>query len=299
MAVGSVVEWRFESTVRETVWPAMPGARAAATLALLEQLEQTQWLPLARLRAQQERQRELLVRHATTTVPFYRERGTSGVLFRRDLQERFNDLKSEAPLREHGNAAEVRSSGSTGAPVRVLRTPLSQLFWNAMTLREHLWHRRRMEGKLVGIRHGKPARSPAWGRATAGAIRTGPAVLLGVDMDVDTQLARLQEEQPDYLLTYPSNAAELARVALRNGVRLGSLREVRTMGEALSADTRALCREAWDVPVVDMYSAEEVGYIALQCPEHEHYHVQSESLLVEVLDDAGDACRPAKPAGWW
>jgi phenylacetate-CoA ligase len=104
----------------------------------------------------------------------------------------------------------------------------------------------------------------------------------------------LEEERPEYLLVYPSNAAELARAALLKNVRLGSLREVRTMGEALSADTRALCREAWGAPVVDMYSAEEVGYIALQCPEHQHYHVQSESLLVEVLDDDGNACRPGE-----
>ncbi|HKX39390.1 MAG TPA: hypothetical protein VJN20_12100, partial [Burkholderiales bacterium] len=32
-------------------------------------------------------------------------------------------------------------------------------------------------------------------------------------------------------------------------------------------------------------------------PEHEHYHVQSESLLVEVLDDAGNACRPGETGG--
>ncbi len=31
--------------------------------------------------------------------------------------------------------------------------------------------------------------------------------------------------------------------------------------------------------------------IALQCPEHPHYHVQSESLLVEILDDQGQPCR--------
>src|SRR5208282_3466525 len=42
------------------------------------------------------------------------------------------------------------------------------------------------------------------------------------------------------------------------------------------------------------YSTVEAGYCALQCPEHEHYHVQSESALVEVLDKAGDPCRPGE-----
>ena len=45
-----------------------------------------------------------------------------------------------------------------------------------------------------------------------------------------------------------------------------------------------------DVPIVDAYSAQEVGYIALQCPEHEHYHVQAERLIVEVLRDDDTPC---------
>jgi phenylacetate-CoA ligase len=41
-----------------------------------------------------------------------------------------------------------------------------------------------------------------------------------------------------------------------------------------------------------MYTSEEFGYIALQCPEYEHLHVQSENVLVEVLDDHGSPCPP-------
>jgi phenylacetate-CoA ligase len=49
--------------------------------------------------------------------------------------------------------------------------------------------------------------------------------------------------------------------------------------------------------VHDVYGCEEVGYLALQCPRHDHYHVQSESVLVEILDDEG---RPVPPGemGW-
>jgi phenylacetate-CoA ligase len=43
-----------------------------------------------------------------------------------------------------------------------------------------------------------------------------------------------------------------------------------------------------------MYSANELGYLALQCPRHEHYHVQSEGVLLEVLDAAGRPCAPGE-----
>jgi phenylacetate-CoA ligase len=42
-----------------------------------------------------------------------------------------------------------------------------------------------------------------------------------------------------------------------------------------------------------MYTCEELGYLALQCPDFEHHHVTAESVFLEVLDEKG---RPV-PAG--
>jgi phenylacetate-CoA ligase len=41
---------------------------------------------------------------------------------------------------------------------------------------------------------------------------------------------------------------------------------------------------------VDVYSCEELGPIALQCPSREHYHVQAENLYVELLREDGTPC---------
>jgi phenylacetate-CoA ligase len=83
----------------------------------------------------------------------------------------------------------------------------------------------------------------------------------------------------------------LVRRAIEKDWRPRRLREARTFAEALPEDLRALCRAAWNVKLCDVYSAEEAGYIALQCPDHEHYHVQSENLIVEVIDERGEPCR--------
>jgi phenylacetate-CoA ligase len=162
-------------------------------------------------------------------------------------------------------------------------------------LRDHIWHRRDLGGKLAAIRHGvTPGESTGWGIATNGLAATGPSVVRGIDADVDSQYKWLESEQPDYLITHPSMAAELAKCSLAQGSRLPRLREVRTYGELLTAETRELCRDAWAVPVIDTYSSNEVGYIALQCPQHEHYHVQAEGLLVEILDDGNQPCAPGQ-----
>jgi len=69
---------------------------------------------------------------------------------------------------------------------------------------------------------------------------------------------------------------------------------LRTIAESLPADLRERAQVVWGVPVVDAYSSSELGYIALQCPRHPHYHVQAENLLVEILDDRGQPAFPGE-----
>jgi phenylacetate-CoA ligase len=104
----------------------------------------------------------------------------------------------------------------------------------------------------------------------------------------------LQKQDPVYLLTYPSNLMGLARYCRDREIRLPALREVRTVSEIVTPELRAACREAWGVPLVDTYSTQELGYLALQCPEAESYHVQSENVLVEILDERGSPCAPGQ-----
>jgi len=305
-------DWNFQSAVPGTGWPALQAPQNALALSLLFQLEQSQWFAPARLRELQAGQLERVLRHAHASVPWYRERWRGAydpakpfsweafaalpLLGRRDLQAHFAELKSESVPPPHGKAAVHRTSGSTGTPVKFLTNGMTSFFWRVLTLREHHWHRRDLSAKLAVIRIGvdEPQESPRWGNATTGIVHTGPVVAFPVMREVDAQLDWLAVQDPAYLLTYPSNVGELARRSMARGIALPSLRQVRTVGEVLDPQVRDLVRAAWNVPAKDFYSSEEVGYLALQCPDFEHYHVQSESLVVEVLDDAGRACAPGE-----
>ncbi|MEA2826252.1 MAG: hypothetical protein QOG43_691 [Actinomycetota bacterium] len=300
-------------------WPVVPNGRAALVLSLLYQLEQSQWWPAAIMAHHQLAQLAPLVEHAAATVPFYgprlQETGWSPgqaltaehwrrlpVLRRPELQAAGDEIRSGAVPADHGRQFTLMTSGSTGRPVQTVGTALTQLFWSTLTIRDHLWHGRDFGRKLAVIRQFPLAKAPPvegstsanWGSATDGVLRTGPAVALDIDRTVREQAAWLARERPGYLLTYPSNVVALARHFSERGEAVPGLREVRTFGEVLEPRAREACRAAWGVPLVDMYSSQEVGYIALQCPEHEHYHVQSENLLVEVVDDDGAPCRPGQ-----
>lgn len=296
----------------------VPGAMAsvrpnvASLLALHVQLDGSQWLTSGELQGMQLRQLGHVVRHANSTVPFHQQRFAAAginvqadlsrelferlpIMTRSDVQSQGEALRSGAMPPGHGYTVRGETSGSTGRPITYWGTGLTQLYWNACTLRDHRWHRRDFSAKLAAIRKDmSEALRPSWGPPADLVFQTGSCATLNLATDLDAQLDWLQRQAPAYLITAAYNLYWLARRALQRGLKLPSLREVRAYGGALPADARAVFREAWNVPLVDVYTAEEVGYIALQCPDHEHYHVQSENVIVEILDDSGQPCRPGE-----
>ncbi|MEO3470748.1 hypothetical protein AAFN86_02695 [Roseomonas sp. CAU 1739] len=304
------------------VWPALPDAPGAALLAILFQLEQSQWWPAERLELAQRRQLSALLAHARDRVPFYRDRLPRGwpdsadakaweaawrslpVLRREEIQAADD---SEAMLADalppgHGEYREVFTSGSTGRPIRGVRSQLWELVWSAFTIRDHLWHRRDLTGTLAVIREsgaGKAAypqgdMQRGWGFSSAGVFETGRLASLNVATPVEQQLEWLVRQDPDYVLSHPSILARLATASRDAGLRLPRLRQAMTIAETLRPDARQAIEAAWNVTVADVYSTREAGYLALQCPDHPHYHVQSEGLRVEVVGEDGQACVPGE-----
>ncbi len=191
------------SSVAGIEWPALPAPPGAAMLALQYQLEQSQWWPPEILLEQQQRQLSQTLVHACATIPFYRERFLAcgldpqsalwpddfpklPLLTRAEVQGAAGALLSAKPPPEHGRVSEGQTSGSTGRPIRFFSTGVTQSFWHAFTLREHLWHARDFSGKLAAIRKvSKAGERSGWGPSTDVVFDTGPSVGLKIETDTD------------------------------------------------------------------------------------------------------------------
>jgi len=293
------------------VWPAIPNAGCALDFALLYQLERSEWLPEAALRDLQKAQVLRLLEHAWRTVPYYRERDRGfdvrtrdfwndcwpeiPILSRSDVQAAERRLVSEALPKDHGSVSTISTSGSTGRPVRTLTTDLTRRMWRAFSMRDHLWHGRDFSQRFAAIRStGGLSAEPPHGFTTKGwdaVYGVGTLHALSVQAPIDAQIGWLQSVRPAYLLSYPSNLRELARRCVEQGIRLEGLQHVVAVGEVVTPECRRLAAEAWGVGVKDAYTSQEAGYLALQCPETEDcYHVQSENVVLEVIDEAGRPC---------
>ena len=294
------------------VWPAVPTYKDRLMLALAHQLQHTQWWPPELLARMQMRQLRALSMHAAQTVPFYRDRLDAvvgggeddltwqawrriPVLRRSDIQASGPALVSGAHPGDHGGISDVETSGSTGRPISVKRNSVSALYFRASSLRYHLWHRRDFSGRVAGLLalSGTHAEEKLAGRTLnwLPGYASGPMQQFDITRPFNEQFEWLIKQDPDYLLVAPSVLRAVLERCRDTGARLPRLRQVSTLNETLDAEVRDLCDEVWGVPLSDAYSAEEVGMIAYQCPDHPCYHVQAESLLVEVLDKDGRPCR--------
>ena len=285
---------------------------------LLKEFEKSQWWGPADIRIKQFQQMSKLLAHAQLTISHYAsalghvdphdiESLMAGrwldlpVLKRDTVNKLGDDLLSRDIPSSHGSLDPIYTSGTTGKPVRVVRSSYALTYWSAFTARDHIWHNRHIMGTLAAIRssekdfalYPKGTHHIAWG-SKDGVFKTGPSISLNVNTSIPDMAEWIVRNEPDHLLSLPNIIKRLALHCMENGIAFPSLREVAAHGENCGELMREQCREAWGVPLHDMYSSREVGYMALQCPAHDHFHIQSEGVYLEVLDEDGRQCKPGE-----
>jgi len=298
--------------VRKTVpgieWPPLVEGDAAALLALSRHLEASQWEGAAALREKQFSQLRLLAPWLAAHSPAFARRLADAGLSPGDLAtpaglaalppidrrffREFPDVDCDAVPPGHEPVGTNVTSGSTGEFIRVRRTRVNQLIWLAMMLREHVWWNTDFSVPLATAKAPNPGhtRYPNWGAPANLLFETGPAMTLRVNMPGNEMLDILTEFETGNLLIYPNALRTLVDAAEARGERLANLRTVRTVGEVVTDSLRERCLAILGVPIIDAYTCQEAGYIALECPKSGLYHLMSEALVVEVLRPDGNPC---------
>lgn len=288
-------------------WPPNPAARNTSLRTLQDYLNNSQWHSPATIATRQQQQLQALLAYAGTHSPYYRE--TLGrptrtktppplhelpLLTRPSLQSDYQRICTSSRPAQHGPFVELQTSGSTGQPVKVRRTGLNQLYWMALSQRDDIWHQRDATGRLAAIRtHVGTTDEPAPLRHDNG--KSDPhRHSLSITTDIEQQAIWLSQIDPEYLLTYPTNLAALLDQVQSGKLHLPRLREVRTIAETLPDGLREACKSLLGARLTDLYSSQEFGIIALQCPDSGLYHLQAESLIIEILDENGQPCRPGE-----
>jgi phenylacetate-CoA ligase len=315
----SAVSLPLPSSIPHIVWPVVPTPMAAQILSQLHYFSASEKLPASHLLDRQFAQLLEVFNFARKTVPYYRNHYAHlpvitnvnqlrdiwqdlPLLSRYDLQQAKESIFTESPIPSHEPSDLMTSTGSTGMPITVKGNVATQFFWNAITLRDHLWRKHDFNKTFAVIRYTEnPAAVPPhgaifenWGAATHRVVPTGKCHHLTI-CTTEEEAKWLQHINPHYLNCNPSTLRELTQYFAEHGGIPSNLSMIHTNSEILEPDLRKLVKEVLNIELVDTYSAREVGYIALQCTEHDHYHVQSENIMVEIINEQGKLCEIDEP----
>ena len=214
------------------------------------------------------------------------------ILKRRDIQiigENFFTKKIPA---DHTPISEVQTSGSTGEPVKINKTQINSKFWAAYTIRDHIWNNRNFESKLSSIRPtiDEYIEMDSWGNPASSLYKTGEGQGIPITTDIKKQLHLLKQFSTEILIVYPNNLKGLISTMKDDSVCLPSVKHIKTVGETVNDALRKETKEIFGLSIEDNYSSQELGTIAIQCPSSGLYHVMSESVILEVLNDVGQPC---------
>ncbi len=215
-------------------------------------------------------------------------------LSRETLRTQFEDLRARWSNCDADKIFTTASSGSTGQPVRVEKFGEHyRMLENALVLLELDWFERD-PGKTIAFL--SPLIEvdqlfPTWGGIYQSMGFNGRYFKRSfAGQTVASHLDWLLEIKPSYLKCSPYLAAQIAVLAIETGKQC-SIDQIISMSESVSPQQRHLCLQAFGAKIVDRYSSEETGMIALQCPHHDHLHVTSSAVYVEIVNELGHACQ--------
>lgn len=182
----------------------------------------------------------------------------------------------------------VATSGSTGMPMRLLRSRDDQAQISAQWDRLFAAYGRRIRDRQVNIGSGRRVakHGPAVTLRRLGLL---PALHQLASFDPpERQIALLRAVRPHMVSAYAIGLELLAEAVLAAGVTDIRPRLIYTSGMSLSPRCREITKAAFGVEPYDVYATNEVGAIAWECPEDRGVlHLNDDVQIVEIVDDDG------------
>jgi phenylacetate-CoA ligase len=302
------------AAVRHILYPLHERALHRPTFAYLAELERSQWLDRAGVEALQARKLGELLRSASRHSAWHAARIRAAGLDLADGESVPLERLRRLPTMNKADAAANRESiawkgvpgglslyntgGSSGEPLVFYFGRMRQASDAAGRMRARRWW-----GVEVGAPEvylwGAPVelaksdrvrriRDLAFNQLVLNAFAMGPS-------QMDEYLAAIGRFQPECIYGYASSVALLAAHALATGrqPRLHRLKVVCTTGEPLYPHQRKLIREAFGATVANEFGSRDIGFTAHEAPGGQML-LMSESIVLEVLDEAGDPVSPGR-----
>lgn len=277
-----------------------------------EMLMQSQFWPLDAMQTFQRNQLTQLLQHARTTVPFYQTRldplfKSNGdidwnrwreipVVTRADLREMRAEMLTTALPAGHGPTLDYSTSGSSGVPITVTTTSIANAVRRAAFARMDVQHQ--IDASKIWatfvfpheIENGIDFKNNTAAFSVKKMKNGGRQIKINLKISDNDKLDLILQEKINYLSHLP-NTAEI--MAFENNLRKNPVRFEAFIcyGQSISDEQRRIVKNSFGARCISIYSSKEAGLMAQQCHTGEHFHVNSELAIIEVINAQGLACK--------
>lgn len=297
----------------DNLWPSLlPGDEQLDAYKLQKVLVDSQWLERHEMEDYQLEHLRTLVSFAVREVPFWRSRIAPDVLdgantlaealarlpvvSRAEVRDAGDALRAERLPQGEVLAGPMSSTSPSGVAVQVATTELGLKWRRTFELRRLLWAGVDFDQPIAVIQdaasgaaeHPSGSRYERWKDASEIPFRTGPSFHLSARTSVAEQWDWLKRTAPTYLYAGTPLIRDLAAIAREGEL---AFETILTRDDVVDDALRRIVSEKFKAAIHDRYTAAETGYLAIQCPDTTAYHVPSEAIIVEVVDDNGRPCR--------
>ena len=238
-----------------------------------------------------------VLHHASSAVPFFQDQAAY-----RWRPESLAGL-SELPITERADLAKLPLEARRGTPVseRTLVKHTSGSSGQYLTVEQGA--RGAWWQGLLALRRNRARGVQPWELTAAIRVGVDERPRLGLLGSLARRTAVLDSgAEPAALAAalaalQPVALSGFGHLLLDVGRHLGSTvhpRVLATGGQVLAQTDRQALEEVFGARPLDLYGAVEVGSIAWQCAAADLYHVDHDSVIVEVVDHRGAPVRPGE-----
>lgn len=284
--------------------------KGRSTLAHWAAAEESQWWTRERHEAEQLCALQALLAHAWQTCPYYREAWQLAGLDPRRVQSiadfqawpliqretirshRF-EMRTNQPCRLLAKA----TGGSSGEPLQFDLDTGSNDRRTAMMHRGYGWAGGAPGTKQLyiwgGPLHSVP-RLKRWKQALHARIERHK-VLNCFEFTEERMRGHFEtynRYRPEVVVAYTNPVYEFARFLSERKLVPAAPRAIIVGAEKLHDFQRVLIEKVFQSPVFETYGSREFMLIGAECERHEGLHLSQENLLVEILNDDGQATPP-------
>lgn len=268
----------------------------------------SQWMDTAEIRKIQEKKFLNLIGHCVKNVPYYSSiKGFSEVRTLDDIKRL--PFLTKGIIREHQSDIKAKNidrkffvpnstSGSTGEGLRFY-SDLNNSMDFGVLMRNNMWtgwELGKRQTFLWGSHYDISRTKELFNRIKNMAIYK-TLFLSSYEMtenDMRVYRDKINDYKPLLFTGYPSALFIFASFLEREGLDICKVKGVITSGETLYEYQREKIEAIFGCKVFNRYGCRELGDIAHQCEEHDGMHINTEHVIVEVVDKDGNPCEPGK-----